>query len=140
MQCRPDGSGPGGFARAALVIAALAWGQVAAAQDALSGYWLTDARDGVVGLVEVTPCGNGYCGRIIKGIDAAGQDRMEMAGQAVMRGMVPIGPQRYEGEVIDPRNGRVYAGGAEVSGNRLALKGCVLGGLICGTSNWVRPN
>lgn len=105
----------------------------------VEGLWLTDARDGVTGIVEVSRCATGYCGTVLYGLDAQGQKIMAQAGQQVIRGMVPNGPDLFEGEVIDPRNGSVYFGRLAVSGNTMVLQGCVLGGLICGSSTWTRP-
>ena len=110
-----------------------------AAQASIEGLWLTDRRDGVVGLVEVAPCGSGLCGTVLRGFDTTGGEVMTHAGRPVLRAMVPTGPGRYEGEVLDPRNGRVYLGRLREMGSELHMEGCVLGGLICATSIWRRP-
>ncbi len=44
----------------------------------------------------------------------------------------------YKGSVNKLDEGKTYKGKATVTGNRLALAGCVLGGLICKTEDLVR--
>ena len=105
----------------------------------VTGTWLTDRRDGVVGVVTIAPCGGALCGVIQRGIDEAGREVDDHVGRVVVRGMVPTGPAAFAGEVLDPRNGRVYQGRMTQQGSRLVLEGCVLGGLICGRSLWTRP-
>ena len=62
-----------------------------------------------------------------------------MTGTAVLIGMKPAGSERWEGEVYNARDGRTYNSKMAVTpAGALEIKGCVLGGLICGGENWTR--
>jgi uncharacterized protein (DUF2147 family) len=61
-------------------------------------------------------------------------------GRQLVIDMVPQGGGSYEGSVWRPSNDRIYIGRMEVSGDRLSLRGCVAGGLICARQTWVRVN
>lgn len=50
----------------------------------------------------------------------------------------PNGANAYAGKITDPQNDKSYTGKATLSGNGLKMGGCVLGGLICRSENWVR--
>jgi uncharacterized protein (DUF2147 family) len=61
-----------------------------------------------------------------------------LVGSAILIGMKPAG-DRYEGDIYNPRDGRVYSSKmALLPSGKLQIKGCVLGGLICGGEDWTR--
>ena len=62
-----------------------------------------------------------------------------LVGSAILIGMKPVGGDRYEGDIYNPRNGKVYTSKMVVlPSGKLQIKGCVLGGLICGGEDWVK--
>ena len=44
----------------------------------------------------------------------------------------------WEGNIYNPRNGNIYKSKMSMQGEMLDIKGCVLGGLICGGEAWTR--
>lgn len=62
-----------------------------------------------------------------------------LVGTAILIGMKPVVGDRYEGDIYNPRNGKIYNSKmAVLPSGRLQIKGCVLGGLICGGEDWAR--
>ena len=62
----------------------------------------------------------------------------ENIGKTLVIDMVPNGDGTYAGQVWRPSNNKIYIGKMKVTGDRLELKGCVAGGLLCASQNWVR--
>jgi uncharacterized protein (DUF2147 family) len=57
----------------------------------------------------------------------------------IVLGMKPSGPNVWSGDVYNTQDGRTYSGSFTlISDNAAALKGCVLGGLICKSQTWTR--
>jgi uncharacterized protein (DUF2147 family) len=52
--------------------------------------------------------------------------------------MAASGGGKYSGSITKPQNGKTYSGKASLSGGSLKMSGCVLGGLICESQNWLR--
>ncbi|WP_297614756.1 DUF2147 domain-containing protein [uncultured Roseicyclus sp.] len=113
----------------------------AASADPAHGIWQTEVDDGAFAHVQLGPCANAaaVCGSIISTFRDGGTpyDSPNLGRQLVID-MVPQGGGDYEGSVWRPSNDRIYIGRMEVSDDRLALRGCVAGGLICARQNWVR--
>lgn len=62
-----------------------------------------------------------------------------LIGSAILIGMRPAGADRWEGDIYNPRDGSIYKSKmALLPSGTLDIKGCVLGGLICGGENWTR--
>ncbi|RYH03560.1 DUF2147 domain-containing protein [Salipiger sp. IMCC34102] len=121
-------------ATAALLIAT-----AAQAQDAALGTWQTEVDDGAFAHVDVVPCGGAVCGTIVRSYQADGTPyESPNIGLQIVRNMAPNGDGTYAGQVFRPSNGKTYTGKMQVSGNALRLQGCVAGGLICASQNWVR--
>ena len=101
-----------------LILAAslFAFATAASAQDAV-GVWQTEVDDGAYAHITISPCGNAVCGVISRTFNAGGA---------------------YEGSVWRPSNDKIYIGKMDVSGDSLRLRGCVAGGLLCSSQNWVR--
>lgn len=117
--------------------AALAFAGMAAADPAL-GIWQTEPDDGAFAFVELDMCGEAVCGTISRTFNTDGEYESENIGRQIVIDMVPQGDGRYEGRVWRPSNDRVYIGRMTVEGDALALRGCVVGGLICARQDWVR--
>jgi uncharacterized protein (DUF2147 family) len=61
-----------------------------------------------------------------------------LIGTTILSEMKPTGENRWEGEVINPRNGKVYQSFMMLkSPNVLRIQGCVLG-FLCGSQEWTR--
>ena len=113
----------------------------AAAADPAHGTWQTEVDDGAFAHVELGPCADPakVCGTIVRTYRDGGTPyESPNIGRQLVIDMAPQGGGDYEGSVWRPANDRVYIGRMEVSGDRLSLRGCVAGGLICARQNWVR--
>lgn len=110
----------------------------AAAADPIEGVWQTQPDEGSFAHVTIAPCGRAFCGTITRTF----KDRAEYAspnvGRQIVIDMAPQGGGNYQGRVWRPANDRIYAGKASVSGNQMSLAGCVAGGLLCKSQNWVK--
>ena len=132
-----------------LAILAAALAPVAGLQSAKAGepgspvgYWLTERGDGVI---EVTQCSNGLCGRIV-GIgrapgepvptDVHGQSQ---CGLTILTIEVPASGGVWDGSVTDPRDGSTY--GAQLwldNKDRLHIRGYLAIPLFGRTQTWTR--
>ena len=110
----------------------------AALADPIEGVWQTEVDDGAYAYVTVAPCGGGYCGTISRTFNASGEYQSPNLGKQIVRNMAPNGDGTYEGQVWRPSNDKVYLGKIALEGDRMALRGCVAGGLICARQTWVR--
>lgn len=106
---------------------------IAAAQD-VSGTWL---RETGASRVRFGKCGEAMCGTIVWLKDADGPAKI---GQRVFYDMKPDGAGKWQGSAFNPEDGKVYSGTMTLQGSQLKTSGCVLGGLICRTTNWNRVN
>jgi len=109
-------------------------GAPAFAVDA-EGVWM---REDGASKVEFSSCGSALCGAIfwLRNPNAA----KGHVGQQVFTGMVRADQNSWAGTAFNPDDGRTYSGKMVLSGKRLRTSGCVLGGLICKSVNWVRAN
>ena len=111
----------------------------AAAQDAAVGIWQTEVDDGSFAHILMQPCGAAVCGTIQRTFKADGSEyQSPNIGKQIVINMAPNGDGSYDGQVFRPSNGKTYIGKMTVSGDALRLQGCVAGGLICASQNWVR--
>lgn len=130
-----------GLALAALVTASAA----AAAPAPVTGRWLTVEGKAIV---EVAPCGQSLCGRIVKVlkprpggpvVDANNPDanlrRRPIEGLAILTGFAANG-DRWSGRIYDPESGKTYKSELRAAGNVLKVKGCW--GPFCRTQDWTR--
>jgi uncharacterized protein (DUF2147 family) len=118
--------------------ACMALGTTAMAQDAALGTWQTEVDDGAFAYVTMTECGAAVCGTISRTFNSEGEYQSPNIGRQLVINMVPNGDGSYDGQVWRPSNDRIYTGKMDVSGDALRLRGCVAGGLICASQNWVR--
>lgn len=109
--------------------------------DPVEGIWQTKPDDnGNYGQVEIKPCGDKLCGVLIKAFDSAGaQAPSDNIGRQIVWDMVANGDGSYGGgQVWAPDRDKTYSSKMALSGDMLAVSGCVLGGLICRASEWSR--
>ncbi|WP_204113909.1 DUF2147 domain-containing protein [Shimia biformata] len=106
--------------------------------DPALGIWKTEVDDGSYAHVEMRQCGAKICGKMIRTFDANGEYKSKNIGKDLVLGMSPEGNGHYKGEVWRPSNDKIYVGKMDVSGDKLKLKGCVAGGLLCSSQNWTR--
>lgn len=124
-----------------VLAAALVFVAGAALADPAEGVWKTKPDDnGNFGHVEITPCGAAICGTLIKSFDASGTEMAsENVGKRIVWDMVAKGGGAYGGgKVWAPDRNKTYNSKMELKGDRLAVSGCVLGGIICRASDWNR--
>ena len=124
--------------RFALALAGLVISAGAALADPVEGVWKTEVDDGAYAHIQMAPCGAAYCGVIAKTFNASGEYQSKNLGKKLVIDMVPNGDGSYAGSVWRPSNNKIYIGKMTLNGNKLKLKGCVAGGLICSGQNWVR--
>jgi uncharacterized protein (DUF2147 family) len=119
-------------------VSAFALAGAAAAQDAAIGIWQTEVDDGAFAYVNIEACGEAVCGTIARTFNTEGEYASPNLGRQIVINMAPNGDGSYDGQVWRPSNDRIYIGKMNVDGNALRLRGCVAGGLICASQNWVR--
>ena len=123
-----------GAALAAMPTAALA-------KAPLEGRW-KNPKGSVV--VQVGPCGGGYCGTVVQANakakrTAAKGGTPNLIGTRIMTDMRPVKDGMYKGHAFDPkRNLRAPATIRVVGPSTLSIKGCLVGGLICKEQRWTR--
>lgn len=123
------------FAAALLLAAAPAFA------DPVEGLWRTKPDDnGNFGFVQIAPCGPRFCGTLVRAFNGAGQQiDSPNVGRQIVWDMVAQGNGRYgDGKVWAPDRDKTYRAKMELSGNSLAVSGCVLGGAVCRASQWTR--
>ncbi|MCU9847584.1 DUF2147 domain-containing protein [Defluviimonas sp. WL0024] len=121
--------------------AALALVAGAAAADPVEGMWKTKPDDnGNYGHVEIAPCGAAFCGVLVKAFDGAGKELdSPNVGKRIVWDMTAGGDGAYGGgKVWAPDRDKTYRSKMQLSGDSLAVSGCVLGGVICRASDWTR--
>jgi len=118
--------------------AAFALAGAASAQDAAIGTWQTEVDDGAFAYITIAPCGAAVCGSIARTFNSEGEYQSPNLGRQIVIDMAPNGDGSYNGQVWRPSNDRIYVGKMDVAGDALRLRGCVAGGLICASQNWVR--
>ena len=125
--------------RAAVLLAVVA-GPLAA--DPAEGTWKTqEGEEGGYLHVAIAPCGAALCGTIAKAFDASGASSTAYPhlGKRLIWDMVPEGGNAYGGgKIWAPDTNKTYASKMELAGNRLKVKGCVAGGLVCRGQDWSR--
>ncbi|MGK6318734.1 DUF2147 domain-containing protein [Sphingomonas sp. DT-204] len=89
-------------------------------------------------------CGELVCGTVSWASEKAEADARrggteQLVGTTIFREFRALGNGSYKGKVFVPDMNRTFSGHLTVtSDDRLLGKGCVLGGLICKTTTWVR--
>ncbi|MFD1883330.1 DUF2147 domain-containing protein [Paracoccus pacificus] len=113
-------------------------GGAAMAADPIEGIWQTQPDDGAFAFVTIKPCGPNFCGNITKTFKGKDEYDSPNLGKPIVIDMAPQGGGRYEGKVWRPSNNKIYMGKVSVNGKAMSLSGCVAGGLICKSQDWVK--
>ncbi len=134
--------------RKVLFVAALtlAAGAGAAEQASPYGTWRTPERGG---LVEVSQCDGGLCGKILGGAAGSAEEKLDrfnknpalrgrpLLGLYIFRGLKPAGGS-WKGSIYNPNDGGTYAATVTLKpSGALEVKGCVVWPL-CKTQVWAR--
>lgn len=137
---------------AALAIGLTALSSSAGAEQRLSGTWLTEDKSTHV---VFQSCGAADCGKVVwlkepmdpdtgqawrdKFNSDESQKRRPLMGLTIASGLKPSGAGRWEGAIYNPDDGKTYSGEVQLVGqDRLQLKGCAFGGLVCESEVWSR--
>ena len=101
----------------------------ALAADPIEGNWLTGADDnGNRGLVQVAPCGDKFCGVLVKAYNGAGAEiPSDNIGRQIIWDTVNRGNGLYRGKVFSPDRGKTYNSKLVMTGGGMSVSGCVLG-------------
>jgi uncharacterized protein (DUF2147 family) len=126
----------------------------ASAADPL-GKWLTESGKATVAIVN---CGGALCGNVvalkepndpatgkpktdINNADPAKRARPVIGVQIVIDMRRDGTADKWKGQVYNAEDGKTYTGSITlVDAKTLNLQGCALGGLVCKTQTWTRPN
>jgi len=110
--------------------------------DPVAGTWKTAPGDtGGYLHVTIAPCGSDICGTIKAAYDKdnAVQAGYEHLGKKMLWNMTADGGGSYSGgKIWAPDADKTYSSKMSLNGNRLEVKGCVAGGLICRGQDWTR--
>ncbi len=107
------------------------------------GLWLVEDQ---TGRIRIEKCGNDMWGFIAWQKDPKNdtsnpnpaRHNKPLVGSAILIGMKPVGGDRWEGNVYNPRDGKIYSSKmAMLPSGKLEIKGCVMG-ILCGGENWTR--
>ena len=91
--------------------------------------------------MQITSCGATICGTLVKAFDGAGKEiDSPNVGKKIVRDMVAYPDGLYDdGKIWSPDRDKTYNSEMQLSGNKLTVKGCVLG--ICRDGGtWTRVN
>lgn len=111
----------------------------AAFADPLEGMWRTTKDDnGNSGLIQVAPCGDKLCGKLVKSYDAGGNEMSSKnIGKNIISQTEAEGGGKYKGKVYSPDRDKTYSSRLMLSGDTLKVQGCVFG--ICRDGGtWMR--
>ena len=113
------------------------------------GLWLT--ADGEA-KIRITRCEKGLCGTITwlkEPNDSDGKPKRDrenvdqelkkrpMLGLEIFHNLQQTAPNKYQGSLYNPDDGRTYDGTLELGSDGLIkMKGCVFGGVICDDDVW----
>ena len=83
--------------------------------------------------IQMFSCGGDICGKIIKafGKDGKPNGDYEYIGRTIIKNMKSSDGKSFKGKIFDPETEKTYVSTMSLSGNKLGVKGCVAGGLIC---------
>jgi uncharacterized protein (DUF2147 family) len=132
------------FCIAAILAASVGAVPALAADPSPVGDWLV--KDGY-GVIRIDNC-NGKMWGILAwekstGVDKENPDPAKKTrptlGIPILIGMAPTKPNKWEGEIYNTENGKVYSGSISMAGeNKLQLEGCLFPNFLCGSQDWTR--
>ena len=113
------------------------------------GLWLTSDGEAKI---RITRCEKGICGTIVwlkEPNDTDGKPKTDrenvdqdlkkrpMLGLEIFHNLQQLAPNKYQGSLYNPDDGRTYDGQLELGLDGLIkMKGCVFGGVICDDDVW----
>lgn len=125
-----------------LFAAALLLAASPALADPVEGTWKTRPDDnGHFGHVRIQPCGPAFCGTLVAAFDGAGTEiASPNIGKRIVWDMAALGGGAYgDGKVWSPDRDKTYNAKMQLTGDSLAVSGCVMG--ICRDGGtWKRVN
>lgn len=114
---------------AALVFVGVSTPVFASAGGSPVGEWTV--ADGS-GRINIQRCGSHLCGTV------SWSKEEGRIGVQILRSMKTAGDARWEGTILDPRNGKIYQSSMTFKGaGLLKVEGCVMG-VLCGGETWTR--
>lgn len=123
-----------------IFVAMLMAGAGVAVADPLEGTRQTEPDEGAFAHVEIAPCGPNFCGIIARTFKDGVEYQSPNKGKTLVIDMAPQGGGSYEGQVWRPSNDKIYLGKIALNGDRVKLRGCIAGGLLCSKQTWARVN
>jgi uncharacterized protein (DUF2147 family) len=118
------------IARILVIALALGTSSAHAAGD-LMGAW--QRGDGIA-RVKVAPCGKVIC---MTNTYIRPDVTDEKVGERLEFDVKSSGAD-LAGTVLDPKTGKSYSATIVVNGDRMSTRGCILGGVICKSTEWTR--
>ena len=116
----------------------------APAATSLAGTW---ANPSASVIVEIAACGEvALCGRVNWASDKAKADARKggtdpLIGTELLRDFVPSGAGRWKGTLFVPDLKRTTkADLREIAPDRLKIRGCAVGGVLCKSQIWTRAD
>ncbi|TMV11556.1 DUF2147 domain-containing protein [Arenibacterium halophilum] len=109
--------------------------------DPIEGLWRTAPDDhGDVGFIRVGICGTNFCGVLERAENAQGEAiQPDTLGRQIVWSLTHSTSTEYQGRIYAPDRDKEYMSKLELSGDRISVNGCVLGGLICRNGGqWTR--
>jgi uncharacterized protein (DUF2147 family) len=109
-----------------------------------SGDWLVE--DGTA-RIRIALCNNSLWGVIgwekRPGMDTENPDPAKRSrptlGMPILINMKPDGTNKWSGQIYNAKNGKMYEANVTLESDKaLKVRGCILGGLLCGGETWAR--
>ncbi len=87
--------------------------------------------------VKIERCGADLC---VTNLWIRDTSRGEAVGDRLIMSLKPRNATTLRGTAWDPKSQRTYTLNVRVTGNRMTMNGCILGGLVCRSFSWTRVN
>ncbi|WP_118858220.1 DUF2147 domain-containing protein [Sphingomonas mesophila] len=113
------------------------------ADGSLEGRW-THPNGSVT--VAIAQCGEAWCGTVVAASDKAKADAAkggtrDLVGTQLMTGFTAAGEDKWKGRLFVPdRNFRARAELRLLDSNRLVVRGCMAGKMLCKSQTWTRAD
>lgn len=113
------------------------------AASCLEGHWGNE--DGSV-IVEIRACGDALCGTIRSASEKAQADARrggtnDLVGTEVLTDFKAVRADRWRGVLFVPdRDWRLKAEIIQLDADRLRIRGCAIGGMLCKSQVWQRQS
>lgn len=96
--------------------------------------------------VAISECGEAWCGTVVSASDKAKADAAKggtkaLVGTQLMSGFTPAGEGKWKGRLFVPDiNFRARAELRLLDANRLSVRGCMAGRMLCKSQTWTRAD